>query len=96
MPIGYRLAFDGVWSIDFASIEQALADARARGARPRAIVVVNPNNPTGGFLRREEAARLSAIAAAAGLSIVADEVFADYAVRTRSEPRLRWPRSSRR
>jgi hypothetical protein len=35
VPIGYRLAFDGVWSIDFASIEQALADARARGA-PRA------------------------------------------------------------
>ena len=50
VPIGYRLAFDGVWSVDFASVEQALADARARGARPRAIVVVNPNNPTGGFL----------------------------------------------
>jgi aspartate/methionine/tyrosine aminotransferase len=79
VPIGYRLAFDGVWSVDFASVEQALADARARGARPRAIVVVNPNNPTGRFLRREEATRLAAIAAAAGLSIVADEVFADYA-----------------
>jgi aspartate/methionine/tyrosine aminotransferase len=79
VPIGYRLAFDGVWSVDFASIEQALADARARGARPRAIVVVSPNNPTGGFLSREEATRLAAIAAAAGLSIVADEVFADYA-----------------
>ena len=63
VPIGYRLAFDGVWSIDFASVEQALADARARGARPRAIVVVSPNNPTGGFLRREEATRLAAIAA---------------------------------
>src|SRR4029077_12653905 len=64
VPIGYRLTFDGVWSVDFASVEQALADARARGARPRAIVVVNPNNPTGGFLRREEATRLAAIAAA--------------------------------
>jgi len=79
VPIGYRLAFDGAWSIDFASIEEALIDARARGARPRAIVVVNPNNPTGGFLRRDEAARLAAIAAPAGLSIIADEVFADYA-----------------
>jgi alanine-synthesizing transaminase len=37
-----------------------------------------PINPTGGFLRRAEANRLSSIAAAAGLSIVADEVFADY------------------
>jgi aspartate/methionine/tyrosine aminotransferase len=79
VPIGYRLAFDGAWTIDFASIEEALADARARGARPRAIVVVSPNNPTGSLLRRDEAARLSAIAAAADLSIVADEVFADYA-----------------
>jgi aspartate/methionine/tyrosine aminotransferase len=79
VPIGYRIAFDGAWTIDVASIEEALADARARGARPRAIVVVSPNNPTGGFLGRDEATRLSAIAAAAGLSIVADEVFADYA-----------------
>src|SRR4051794_25278129 len=57
VPIGYRLAFDGVWAIDFASIEEALADARGRGVRPRAIVVVSPNNPTGGFLRRAEAIR---------------------------------------
>lgn len=79
VPIGYRLAFDGAWSIDFASIEEALREAHARGARPRAIVVVNPNNPTGGFLRRDEAARLAAVAAPAGMSVISDEVFADYA-----------------
>jgi aspartate/methionine/tyrosine aminotransferase len=78
IPIAYRLMFDGVWSVDFASVEQALAEARARGARPRALVLASPNNPTGGFLKREEAARLAATAAPAGLSIVADEVFASY------------------
>ena len=31
VPVAYRLTFDGVWSIDFASIEQALGEAR--GAR---------------------------------------------------------------
>ena len=79
VPIGYRLAFDGAWSIDFASIEEALREAHTRGARPRAIVVVNPNNPTGGFLRRDEAARLAAAAAPAEMSVISDEVFGDYA-----------------
>jgi aspartate/methionine/tyrosine aminotransferase len=78
VPIGYRQTFDGVWSVDFASVEQALADARARGARPRALVLASPNNPTGGFLKREEAARMAALAASSDLSIVADEVFAAY------------------
>jgi len=80
IPIGYRLSFDGAWSIDFASIDQALEDARARAARPRAIVVVNPNNPTGSFLGREDASRLAALAARHQLSIVSDEVFGAYAL----------------
>ena len=78
VPIGYRFAFDGVWGVDFASIEQALADAHARGMRPRAIVVVSPNNPTGGYLKRDELARLAEVAARAHLSIIVDEVFAAY------------------
>jgi alanine-synthesizing transaminase len=79
VPIGYRLSFDGTWSIDFASIDQSLEDARARGARPRAVVVVNPNNPTGSFLGREDASKLAALAARHQLSIVSDEVFGAYA-----------------
>jgi aspartate/methionine/tyrosine aminotransferase len=78
-PIVYRLTFDGVWSIDFASIEQALREARGRGARARAIVLASPNNPTGSFAKRDELARLAEIAAAADLAIIADEVFAPYA-----------------
>jgi aspartate/methionine/tyrosine aminotransferase len=79
VPIPYRLSFDGVWSIDRATVDEALRDARDRGARPRAIVIASPNNPTGGFTRRDELAWLAAIAAPGDLSIVADEVFAPYA-----------------
>jgi aspartate/methionine/tyrosine aminotransferase len=79
VPLPYRLTFDGTWNIDFASVERALAEAGGRGVRTRAVVVANPNNPTGGFLRRDEATRLAEIAAAGGLAIVADEVFAPYA-----------------
>ena len=79
VPVRYRLAFDGSWHIDFTSVSAALAACRTRGARPRAVVVVNPNNPTGSFLERGEVARLAAVAAEADLAIIADEVFAAYA-----------------
>jgi aspartate/methionine/tyrosine aminotransferase len=77
-PIGYRLAFDGVWHVDFASLEGALAAARRGGRKPRALVVVNPNNPTGSFLKRDEAARLGALCAREDLALISDEVFAPY------------------
>jgi aspartate/methionine/tyrosine aminotransferase len=79
VPIPYRLTFDGVWSIDRASVNDALADARGRGAQPRAIVIASPNNPTGGFAKRDELAWLATVAAPGDISIVADEVFAAYA-----------------
>jgi alanine-synthesizing transaminase len=78
VPVSYRLAFDGVWHIDFASVADALASAHARGLRPRALVVVNPNNPTGSFLKQDELSRLGALCSAAQLSLVSDEVFAPY------------------
>jgi len=81
IPIPYRFTFDGGWTVDFASLDEALAEARARGARARAVVVVSPNNPTGAFIKRDELARLTAAAARAGLAIVVDEVFAPYPFR---------------
>jgi len=69
----YPLRYDGVWHIDFDALEQAITP------RTRAIVVVNPNNPTGSFLKRAELDRLDSIAAKRGLTILSDEVFRDYA-----------------
>jgi aspartate/methionine/tyrosine aminotransferase len=68
----YDLEYHGAWSIDFASVEAAL------GPRVRAVLVVNPNNPTGSFITSDELARLAALCAPRGIAIVADEVFADY------------------
>ncbi|HSZ82856.1 MAG TPA: pyridoxal phosphate-dependent aminotransferase [Polyangia bacterium] len=81
-PVPYRLAYDGVWHVDFASVDDALDDARARDdLRPRALVVVNPNNPTGSFLKRAELPALRARCEAHGLAVIVDEVFAPYAAR---------------
>jgi len=40
---------------------------------------VNPNNPTGSFLKHAELDRLDSLAAERGLAILSDEVFRDYA-----------------
>jgi hypothetical protein len=69
----YPLSYDGSWHIDFS----ALAASVTSGTK--AVVVVNPNNPTGSFLKRDEAERLLDLCATRRLAVIADEVFADYA-----------------
>ncbi len=65
----YPLRYDGAWHLDFAALEHAVTP------RTRAIVVVNPNNPTGSFVKPDEWERLESL----GLPILCDEVFSDYA-----------------
>ena len=65
------------WNLDLQGL------ATACTPRTRAVVVVNPNNPTGHFLTLEEWRGLLAFCAARGLALLVDEVFADY----RLEPR---------
>jgi alanine-synthesizing transaminase len=74
----YQLGFDGDWHIDFASLDEA-ADAAARaGHPPRGVVVVNPNNPTGSYLKGRELERLVTFCRTRDLALVSDEVFAPY------------------
>jgi aspartate/methionine/tyrosine aminotransferase len=68
----YPLRYDGVWHVDFDALKQAITP------RTRGIVVVNPNNPTGSFLKRAELDVLDLLAAERGLAILSDEVFRDY------------------
>jgi aspartate/methionine/tyrosine aminotransferase len=60
------------WHLDLGAMESAVSP------RTRAVVVVNPNNPTGHFLSQAEWAGLTALCARHGLALLVDEVFADY------------------
>jgi alanine-synthesizing transaminase len=42
------------------------------------VLLVNPNNPTGSFVRKAEAERLAVVCRDRGIAIISDEVFADY------------------
>jgi len=72
------------WRIDMETLEAAC------DARTRAVVVVHPNNPTGGFVREADLSALRSLCARRKLALVSDEVFADYAL---AEPDGRWPPS---
>ena len=71
----YPIRYDGEWHLDLPALHEAITP------RTRAIVLVNPNNPTGSYVKREEAAQIRQMAAARSVAIVSDEVFADYGLR---------------
>jgi aspartate/methionine/tyrosine aminotransferase len=64
------------------AVSSHAARPKARGRSPeghaRAIVLVNPNNPTGSYVSRSDLDRLAALAAERALPLVSDEVFSTY------------------
>ena len=70
----YRIAYDGRWHLDLASLEVALGGA----PRARAVVVVEPNHPTGSCLTSEERVALERLCERHRLALIADEVFGDF------------------
>ena len=73
--VPYRLAWDGAWHLDVASLDEALARA---GDRARAVIVVEPNHPTGTCLSASEREALETRLEARGLALISDEVFGDF------------------
>lgn len=72
--VPFELVYDQGWQIEFESLRRAITD------RSRAIMVVNPNNPTGHFTRSWELERLNALCHEHRLALVADEVFLGYSL----------------
>ena len=74
--IEYQLHYDGAWYIEPADIA-AILDS-PEGERVRALVLINPNNPTGSYVKGNEREALVALCRERGIAIIADEVFFDY------------------
>src|SRR5947209_2967115 len=76
--VSYPLLYDHGWQIDFHGLREHLSD------RSRAIILVNPNNPTGNFVSAFERQTLNEICTNDNLALVVDEVFLDFAFEPRS------------
>jgi alanine-synthesizing transaminase len=70
--VPYELVYDHGWQIDFHSLEKAIT------ARTRAIILVNPNNPTGSFVTEAEREQLNCFCREHSLALIVDEVFFDF------------------
>jgi aspartate/methionine/tyrosine aminotransferase len=68
----YRLSFHDRWSLDHDSLEGAISP------RTRAVVLVQPNNPTGSCLSTAETEAVVSLCAERGIAIISDEVFGDF------------------
>jgi aspartate/methionine/tyrosine aminotransferase len=74
--LSYPLHYDGSWTIDIAAISQMLSEDLQRHIR--ALVLINPNNPTASYVREEERRAILSLCERYGVAIIADEVFFDY------------------
>ncbi len=91
----YGLAYDTAWHMDLSSLgfrdgakelgtvleEKRTVPGRepSPSGRLRAVILVNPNNPTGNFIHKRERRAVNDLCKAASCAIISDEVFFDYA-----------------
>ena len=74
--IGYYLNESKGWSLDVDELERAYDEA-CKTCQPKAIVVINPGNPTGNVLSRQNIENVIRFAAQKKLFVFADEVYQD-------------------
>jgi len=66
---------DAGWIFDRSVLEESLAAAEKKGVRVKAIVVINPGNPTGAVLDENSIKEMIEFAGEHGIIIIADEVY---------------------
>lgn len=80
--VGYYLHEESGWSLDFEELERAVRDAKRQGVRVRGMVFINPGNPTGQCLSRQDLEGLVKFAYKHKLVLMADEVYQDNIYQT--------------
>ena len=73
--VDYFLEEEAGWTTDRTVLESSIEKARSRGVNVKAIVVINPGNPTGAVLDEETIQEVIAFAGENGLAIITDEVY---------------------
>lgn len=74
--INYYLDEANSWGLSLKELKRAINEAR-KECEPRVLVVINPGNPTGSVLSRENIEMIIKFAYEEGLFIMADEVYQD-------------------
>jgi len=73
--INYYLDEEKHWELNELELETSIKDAKKNSIEPVAIVVINPGNPTGAVLSKENIKMIINFARKYNISILADEVY---------------------
>ena len=73
--IGYYLDEKRCWSLDIDELQRAVDEGRAAGKNVRALVVINPGNPTGQVLDEADMREVVRFCEREGIILLADEVY---------------------
>lgn len=73
--VPYYLDESKNWGTDLDSMKEALKKAKSEGVDVRALVIINPGNPTGASLSEEDVRAMIEFARVEKLVIMADEVY---------------------
>ncbi len=74
--VNYKLKYDNktYWSIDFESLDSNF------NMNTKAVIVVNPNNPTGSYITKDDKIKIIEFCKNKKISLIVDEVFFDYLI----------------
>ena len=75
VAVPYHLDESSDWSTSVSSIETAIESAHRDGILLRALVIINPGNPTGALLDEQTQVRLVELCEKHSLVLLADEVY---------------------
>jgi len=76
----YPLCYQNGWYYDLDTLERCFSSAT------KAVVLVNPNNPTGTYIEQGQWRRLRELCLHHGTALICDEVFVDYCFSQTSRP----------
>jgi aspartate/methionine/tyrosine aminotransferase len=79
--VPYYLDEGADWRLARRLLDESIAEARRAGVRVRAICIINPGNPTGAVIDRDNIAMIVGFAREHGLAILADEVYQENVYR---------------
>ncbi|KAK6459923.1 alanine transaminase [Scheffersomyces coipomensis] len=75
IPVGYYLDEANNWTTNPKEIRNLLTSSENSHIKFKALVIINPGNPTGSILSKQDIVELIDIAAEYGIVLIADEVY---------------------
>ncbi|KAI8342128.1 pyridoxal phosphate-dependent transferase [Chlamydoabsidia padenii] len=84
--VPYYLNESKNWGLDVQDLKKAVDDARDNGADMRALVIINPGNPTGQCLSEENMREIIEFCHSERLVLLADEVYQTNIYKPQSRP----------